>query len=310
MHDDICFGRFLLRHFVLRGGITVPENVVEASSQPVPRLAQREMKKSKDYEASDIYARAHHLIYGNKAPVGPDGRTRIAVIVNGDEGLVVEDRVKNQIYNALREKFPREYFAIMKGNDVNTKLLQRAEDEYYEMRKEATASMTTTVPGSGAGVSQPNGPVGAILEGVGGFLGGHQNTAGKASDVVKARTDKPDVDGMVIGNQPRGLADMRRQDYVEAGKACGYDYVFVTTLSLGNGRDDKHNFVLFNNVTNHQNLWLRVRFVDVNKGDYLYRNDIAVQADSHNGSRTGRVYEHAIYTAMNEAMDDIDVSED
>ena len=112
------------------GGISVPENVVEASSQPVPRLAEREMKKNKDYEASDLYARAHHLIYGSKAPVGPGGRTRIAIVINGDESLVAEDRVKNVVYQAVRDKFPREYFAVMKGTDVNTKLLQKAEREY------------------------------------------------------------------------------------------------------------------------------------------------------------------------------------
>ena len=106
--------------------------VEAAVSQPRVKLTQRELKKSPDYETSDLYARAHHIIYGDKAPLGPGGRVRIAVVINGEEDFIVEDRVKNQIYSQLRQKFPRDQFAIMKGTDVNTRLLEYAEKQYTD----------------------------------------------------------------------------------------------------------------------------------------------------------------------------------
>ena len=247
------------------GGISVPENVVEASSQPVPRLAEREMKKNKDYEASDLYARAHHLIYGSKAPVGPGGRTRIAIVINGEEILVAEDRVKNVVYQAVRDKFPREYFAVMKGTDVNTKLLQKAEREYA-----------------------------ARLD----------------ADPRGVQQNRPDADGMKVPNRPRGLADMLLDDYVEAGKACNYDYLLVLTFSEGQQDAYIHDYVLWRNRTNKQNVWMRLRFVDVANRTYLYRNDMAAMGKGHNGFFNGKMLERSVTVLMNEAMDDIDVSED
>ena len=40
--------------------------------------------------------------------------------------MVVEDRVKNVIYQTIRKKFPREEFAVMKATDLNTELMQKA----------------------------------------------------------------------------------------------------------------------------------------------------------------------------------------
>ena len=94
--------------------------VEAASSRPVPKIAQREMKQSKDYQMPESYERIQQIINGGKTSIGEDGRTRIAIVINGDESIMVEDRVKNVVYQAIRDKFPREYFAVMKGNDVNS----------------------------------------------------------------------------------------------------------------------------------------------------------------------------------------------
>ncbi len=290
---------------LLGTGVIDPDPAkVEAASSPSPQIAQREMKKSKDYQASPIYERAHQLIYGDDTSAALHDRVRIAVIINGDEKMVVEDRIKNEIYSQLRKKFPREYFALMKGTDVNTKLLQYAEDMYYDQR--GTVTTSEIMAGSHDPVRADSGVVSSVVYGICDFLAGKQSSGASGSTITQSRQDKVDVDGLPVGMQPRGLADMRREDYVRAGQECGYDYVFVATLTLGQGRDDKHNFVVFNTVSNRQNAWLRLRFVDVSDGNYLYRNDIPVQGVTHNGSRTGRVYQRAVHKAMEEAMNDLD----
>lgn len=48
------------------------------------------------------------------------------MVINGDEGMVVENRIKNRIYQQMRNKFPRENFAVMKEtylyrNDLTAK---------------------------------------------------------------------------------------------------------------------------------------------------------------------------------------------
>lgn len=230
--------------------------VEAAVSQPRVKLTQRELKKSPDYETSDLYARAHHIIYGDKAPLGPGGRVRIAVVINGEEDFIVEDRVKNQIYSQLRQKFPRDQFAIMKGTDVNTRLLEYAEKQYYDERSVNDAKL--------------------------------------------------DTDGVPVIGRPRGLSDMQLADYVREGKNCGYDYVFLFTLTKGKA-------VWYENylpsVTNKQNAWLRVRFVDVNNNAYVYRNDIAATGKGHNGHFNGKMLERAVKVLMQEAMDDIMIEE-
>lgn len=270
------------------------------------KIAEREMKKSKDYEESDIYQRAHSIIWkGQKAH---DDRPRIAVIINGDENFVVENRVKNQIYSQLRRKFPSDEFAVMKGTDVNTRLLEAAEARYYEERGNAT--VTTPEPAKKL-YGQDNGVVSNIVNGVGDFLfGGRKelyNYNGDRHWEHTQKQEKLDVDGMPVPNRPRGLADMRKEDYAQVGRELGYDYVFVFTMSNGKAENEKHNFVVFNSVTNHKNVWLRLKFIDTANNTYLYRNDIAAQGEAHNGSFGGKILERSVEKAMQEAMDDLTV---
>lgn len=264
-------------------------STAEAASGPSIGLTPRELKKNRNYESSDLYSRAHHLIYGKKGPLGPGGRVRIAVIVNGEEGLVVENRVKNQIYQQLRNKFPRESFAVMKGTDVTTYLLTRAEDEQYDTRKGVSRS-----------VPQANYNINA-------------NGVSEAHSYNYVGNQQNDIDGMPVGHRPRGLADMRLHDYVDAGRKCGYDYVFVLTMNLGERTKYQHGFIPLLPITNHtskQNVWVRARFVDVKDGEYLYRNDLPAMGKTHNGHFNGRVYEESVKIAVEEIMDDIMVTEE
>jgi len=309
--------------------------VAEAKSQPRIEVMDRELKKNKGYEASDVYRRAHEMIYNDEKP-GRDGRTRIAVVINGDENMIVEDRIKNQVYSHLRKKFPIDYFAVMKGTDINSRLLQYAEDIYYDQREYATTRDTTidaknsstgfsinvngqksfsdakasadasdgdkSAGGSASGSGDSHGFGGSVGMNIGGSsFYGEENRITKSSRV--------DTDGMPVGNRPRGLADMRRMDYVRAGRECNYDYVFVLTLSNGKGKIYGHDFLVMNTNTVTKNVWLRVRLVDVKSGDYIYRNDIAARGETHNGHINGRVLERSVANAMKEAMDDIKVSE-
>ena len=163
------------------------------------------------------------------------------MVINGEEDFIVEDRVKNQIYSQLRQKFPRDQFAIMKGTDINTRLLEYAEKQYYDERSVKDAKL--------------------------------------------------DTDGMPVIGRPRGLSDMQLADYVREGKNCGYDYVFLFTLTKGKA------------------VWLRVRFVDVNNNAYVYRNDIAATGKGHNSNFNGKMLERAVKVLMQEAMDDIMIEE-
>ena len=356
--------------------------VAEAKSQPRIEVMDRELKKNKGYEASDVYRRAHEMIYNDEKP-GRDGRTRIAVVINGDENMIVEDRIKNQVYSHLRKKFPIDYFAVMKGTDINSRLLQYAEDMYYDQREYATtkereynhSNSTRGISAKISGVknifdsvtdsahnvtSSDNikgtrngnmyntyendsdldgdidnrwyggerrsddytGTVDRNASGTGhvdtdtdhkgwgasiGFGASTSSSSGDETRVIKS--SKVDIDGMAVGNRPRGLADMRRMDYVRAGRECNYDYVFVLTLSNGKGKIYGHDFIVANTNTVTKNVWLRVRLVDVKSGDYIYRNDIAARGETHNGHINGRVLERSVANAMKEAMDDIKVSE-
>ncbi len=265
---------------------------VVAEAAPQVSVAQRELKKDKNYRSSDLYARAHHIIYGSKAPLGPGGRIRIGVVINDDENMVVEDRVKNAIYSAIRKKFPREEFAVMKATDLNTALMQKAEEQYaqYKMRAESATSVETIKPGS-------------VVT---------SNTAPNTVTAVE-KQDSLDADGMRVLNQPRGIVDLLCQDYVQAGRECGYDYVLALTLSVGGVNVRESNILVSGNMFNNSiraNGWMRIRFVDVAGGKYLYRNDIATMGHAHNGFVNGRVYESSVRKAIKEAMDDIEVTED
>ena len=248
--------------------------ISSAEAAAHPEVAERELKKEKGYETSDVYNRAHHIIYGDKGPVGPGDRTRIAVIVNGDENLVVEDRVKNVIYAQIRKKFPRENFAVMKGTDINTRLLQIAEDRYASQREAQEAKYA----------------------------------------YYMSNEKRRDIDDVAVeSQQPRGIADLGRADLVMAGQECNYDYVFLITLSEGNAHKYGHvlwPFPAITTHTQHSNIWLRIRFVDVAAGDYLYRNDLATTGKTHNGHLNGRAFEESVANGMKEAMNDIAIAED
>ena len=116
---------FALSSFLLLPGEGQEDGIRTAEASATIRVANRELKRNKRPPTqTDIYERAHRIIWsGGKSY---DDRVRIAVVINGDENIIVEDRVKNQVYSQLRNKFPRENFAVMKGTDVNTKLLQYA----------------------------------------------------------------------------------------------------------------------------------------------------------------------------------------
>ena len=222
-------------------------STVVAEAAPQVSVAQRELKKDKEYHSSDVYARAHHIIYGSKAPLGPGGRIRIGIVINGDENMVVEDRVKNVIYQAIRKKFPREEFAVMKATDLNTELMQKAEAQYaqYKMRMENATSVGTVKPGATVVSS---------------------SAANTAATVEKQ--DSLDADGMRVLDQPRGIVDLLCQDYVQAGKDCGYDYVLALTLSTGGVNVRESNIPVVGNMFNNSiraNGWMRVRFVEIGR---------------------------------------------
>ena len=262
----MCTTLFFSCSLLFYGEISVFDDMVEAaSSRPVPKIAQREMKQSKDYQMPESYERIQQIINGGKTSIGEDGRTRIAIVINGDESIMVEDRVKNVVYQAIRDKFPREYFAVMKGNDVNTDLLQKAEKEYVDRLN---------------------------------------------ADTTGIQRERPDVDGMPVTLRPRGLADMFLDDYVASGKKCHYDYLLVLTFSEGQKVAYNHNFIVWRSTTNHQNIWMRLRFVDVAQGKYLYRNDMAATGKGHNGFFNGKMLERSVAVLMEEAMNDIEVSKD
>ena len=283
-------------HLSIRGGQSLSGDVsksmdllMKVEASPSIGVTPRELKKDRDYESSDLYARAHHIIYGSKGPLGPDGRVRIALVINGDESMIVENRVKNQIYKQVRDKFPRDTFAVMKGIDVNTFLLERAEDESYDIRKGRTGTIDTETGNVMADGKKETREVA--------MSGGRQQN---------------DVDGMPIGHKPRGLADMRLADYIEAGRKFDYDYVFVLTMTIG--ERTIYNRSLFpllpiSSHTSEQNIWMRARFVDVKKGHYIYRNDLTAKGETHNGHFNGRIYERSVKVAMQEIMDDIMINE-
>lgn len=235
-------------------------------------IAPREMREQRDDESATRRNNHYHPWLEEGIARTLDKRPRIALVVNGDEGIVVENRVKNQIYKQMREKFPIEKFAVMKGSDVNTYLLQKSEDEVYDIQK---------------------------------------SRAIKTDDgKVLHTTTTNDIDDMPVDMKtPRGLSDMRLGEYVQAGRTYGYDYVFVITVSLGKLRTYNHYWILFSTHSSKQNVWVRARLVDAKKGNYLYRNDIATTGTAHNNMLNGRVYERSIKEAVQEIMDDIMIND-
>ena len=253
------------------------EQTAEARAEV--RVAEREMKKSRDYQGGGaIYERARRIIYGMNPPSGPEGRIRIAVVIDGSEDLLVEDQVKDEIYKQIRNKFPREEFAVMKGTDVVTKLLQFEEDKGYE---EWSASTTEW--------SNDNGDSGKNI-----------NRGARALD----------KDGLPLpGRQPNNISYVSREDFVRAGRACDYDYIFAVTISHGDSSyAETHNFIIYQSVTRKKSVWLRVRFVDMASGNYLYRRDVAAYGETGGHRGRARIYSQGVREAMKEVMDDIAVT--
>lgn len=250
----------LLFSFVMGLGFSI---TAEAASKPVLRAAEREMRKQKDYDPSDLYQRAHRLIYGKKRQLGPDGRTRIAVVITGDERMMIEDGAKNKIYEQLREKFPWENFAVIKGTDVMTRLLEREERIYASEREKVVGSV--------------------------------------------AKDLSHDTDGVKLNERaPRGFADLVLKDYVDVGRAGKYDYIFALTLNNGNvAKVEEHNFIVYHSTTIKQSINVRVRLVDVNAGNYAYRNDMSVEGKEHNAM--GSLVKRSVARIMQEAMNDIEI---
>lgn len=250
-----------------------------APAKPSLRSADRELKPYKGYDPGDIYERAHRIIYGsqNRSRINDEYRTQIAVVLTGNEWLMVEDRIRNDIYRQLRKKFPREDFGVYKGNDVHTSLLTRAEDVYAQEREKAVGY----------------GP----------------------------KDLRRDVDGMPAeGEKPRDFADLRLRDYVDAGRENDYDYVLALALDFG-GRNIsvEHDHIVYTNKTLRQNVWLRVRLIDVAREKYAYRNNIILQGKVHNTTTilgiplspvrgfNGPLFERAVHNALAEALRDIEV---
>jgi hypothetical protein len=259
------------------------EQTAEARAEV--RVAEREMKKSRDYQGGGaIYERARRIIYGMNPPSGPEGRVRIAIVIDGDEDLIVEDRVKDEIYTQICHKFPREEFAVMKGTDVMTKLLQYEEDKGYSEWSNSTTEW--------------------------------RNTDGDSGQNVNRAARSLDKDGLNIQRQqPNGISFVSREDFVRAGRACDYDYIFAVTVSHGNYYEESHPWFpiippLLNatSTTMKKSIWLRVRFVDMASGDYLYRRDVVAYGET-GGHFTGRArkFQWGVRKALEEVLDDIEI---
>lgn len=258
----------------------------KAQSAAQIRRAEREMKGSKDEQKSWLYERARRIIYGNHPPA--DDRVRIAVLINGDENIIVHDRVKNEVYQQLREKFPRGDFALMKGTDLETKLLSYAEIESKNNGWSSTGSNPNLYNTSGQ-------------SDFGGYGELNQQPGSSYSR-------KLDVDGLPIhGFRPTGIAYMTLDDFIRAGRECAYDYIFLTTFSEGGYDVEKHNFIVYHSATRKKNVWMRIRFVDVNAGEYLYRNDIVTQGKTGGPTGKPRMMQMPVRAAMEEALNDLEI---
>lgn len=270
----------LLFSFVMGLGFSI---TAEAAGTPSIKAAERELKREKNYEPTDLYNRAHKIIYGKKKEKIKDNRVRLAIVISGDEPLMIEDGVKNQIYQAVRKKFPYEEFAVYKGTDVKTELLTREEDIYAQLRE------------------------------------GHDDKKIYRADI----NDNKDVDGVERKERtPRQFMDLKLSDYVSAGRAYGYDYVFALALTVGGREKENHDWFLIRSQSSKQAVWVRVRLVDMAGRRYVYRNDIPVYDKSHHAYMmipfpfagtmvngfNGRVLEKSIMKAMQEAMNDIEIT--
>lgn len=67
----------------------------------------------------------------NKTPMSfmdKTSRKRIAIVLAGDNQILAEDKIIAEIDKTLNQKFPSQYYELVKDKKVYTKLLERAED--------------------------------------------------------------------------------------------------------------------------------------------------------------------------------------
>lgn len=87
-------------------------------------IADREMKAVKR-ESGSFADRIDTILATGGEEVS--GRVKLGLLLHSDGHILIDDEIKNIIYRKLREKFPKEEFAIMKATDVATFLLKKGD---------------------------------------------------------------------------------------------------------------------------------------------------------------------------------------
>lgn len=88
------------------------------------KIADREMK-AVTLETGSFGDRIDTILATGGEEVS--GRVKLGLLLHGDGHILIDDEIKNIIYKKLRDKFPKEEFAIMKATDVATFLLQKGD---------------------------------------------------------------------------------------------------------------------------------------------------------------------------------------
>ena len=97
-----------------------------AASATSIRIADREMKSTKNAQTT-FADRIDAIVATGGEEISE--RVKFGLLVHGDGHILIDDKVKNIIYRRLRDKFPKEEFAIMKATDVATFLLQKGDQQ-------------------------------------------------------------------------------------------------------------------------------------------------------------------------------------
>lgn len=90
------------------------------------KIADREMK-SIPREESGFADRINTILATGGEEIS--GRVKLGLLLHGDGHIYIDDEVKKIIYKKLREKFPKEEFALIKATDVATLLLQKGDKQ-------------------------------------------------------------------------------------------------------------------------------------------------------------------------------------
>lgn len=104
------------------------------------------------------------------------------------------------------------------------------------------------------------------------------------------------------------LDQLKRDDFINAGKKYGYDYVMVLPFYDEGGWYTTTGWT--NIVT--QNVTLRARIVDVNKQEYIYRIDVTKKGEAGNafGSpNLQRAQKEAAGLCLKEVLKDLEIGE-